>query len=160
VKNYVILHAHPNSCPRYSAGRQGGTTLLEILVSLVVIALGLLGLASLQAISLKSNNTAYYRSQATILAYDISDRMRANRTVAVNSASYNIDFETAASSNTGVAGTDVNEWKQNIARAIPSGQGKITVLAGGIALIEIRWDSDSNGTIDETDVNFSTMTRL
>ncbi len=141
-------------------GRQGGTTLLEILVSLVVVALGLLGLASLQAVSLKSNNTAYYRSQATMLAYDIVDRMRANRAVAVNSGSYNISFTTSASSNTGVAGTDINEWKQNIARAIPSGEGQVTVLAGGTALIEIRWDSNGDGRVDTSDVKFSSMTTL
>ena len=117
-------------------------------------------MASLQAVSLRSNNTAYYRSQATILAYDITDRMRANRTAAVNSSSYNISFPTAASSNTGVAGTDINEWKVNIAQAIPAGQGQISVLAGGVALIQIRWDSNNDGQIDASDVVFSSMTRL
>ena len=140
--------------------RETGTTLLEILVTLVVIALGLLGLASLQAVSLRSNNTAYYRSQATILAYDIVDRMRTNRAAAVNTASYNIGFETAASSDATVIGTDINEWKTNIAQAIPAGQGSITVLAGGVALISIRWDSNNDGQISTSDVVFSTMTRL
>jgi len=156
VNNHVSLRARSNAC----TSRQDGTTLLEILVSLVVIALGLLGLASLQAVSLKSNNTAYYRSQATILAYDIADRMRANRAAAVNSASYNISFGTPASSSAGVAGSDVNEWKQTIARAFPLGEGQITVLTGGIALIQIRWDSDSNGAVNTADVSFSTTTRL
>ena len=145
---------------RPNLGRQNGTTLLEVLVTLVVIALGLLGLASLQAVSLRSNNTAYYRSQATILTYDIGDRMRANRAVAVGSASYNIGFETAASSDTGVAGIDINEWKANITQAIPAGQGQITVLAGGTALIAIRWDSNGDGVINTSDITFSSMTRL
>lgn len=141
-------------------GRQNGTTLLEILVSLIVIALGLLGLASLQAVSLRSNNIAYYRSQATILAYDIVDRMRANRTAAVQASSYNTAFGTLVSTDTGVAGADVNEWKLNIAQVIPAGQGQVTVLADGTALIAIRWDSDNNGTVDTMDVTFSTATRL
>lgn len=145
---------------RSGMSHQDGTTLLEVLVSLIVIALGLLGLASLQAVSLKSNSTAYYRSQATILAYDIADRMRANRTAAVGDSSYNISFETLASSNTGVAGTDINEWKQNIAQAIPAGQGRIAVLADGTALIEIQWDSNGDGAVNSSDVRFSTTTRL
>jgi len=53
-----------------------GFTLIEVLVAVVVLAGGLLGLAALQVTSLSSNQTAYNRSQATQLAYDIADRMR------------------------------------------------------------------------------------
>ena len=57
---------------------QSGFTLLEIMVAIVVLSLGLLGLAGLQAASLRNNQTAYYRSIATQQAYDIADRLRAN----------------------------------------------------------------------------------
>jgi type IV pilus assembly protein PilV len=56
-----------------------GFTLIEVLVTVVVLAVGLLGLAGLQTASLGNNQNAYYRSQATQLAYDMADRMRANR---------------------------------------------------------------------------------
>lgn len=56
-----------------------GFTLIEVLVAMVVLSIGLLGLAGLQATSLKSNQSAYHRSQATQLAYEMADRMRANR---------------------------------------------------------------------------------
>lgn len=57
--------------------KQTGFTLIEILVTVIVLSIGLLGLAGLQATSFKFNSTAYQRSQATSLAYDIADRIRA-----------------------------------------------------------------------------------
>ena len=61
---------HPNNV--------NGFTLVEVLVAMVILAIGLLGLASLQAIALKDNQDAYLRSQANLLAYEMSDRIRAN----------------------------------------------------------------------------------
>jgi type IV pilus assembly protein PilV len=55
-----------------------GFTLLEVLITLIVLSVGLLGLAGLQTMSLRNNHDAYLRSQATIQAYDIVDRMRAS----------------------------------------------------------------------------------
>ena len=55
-----------------------GFTLVEVLVSLVILAVGLLGLAMLQTTGLRNNTNSYSRTQATYLAYDLVDRMRAN----------------------------------------------------------------------------------
>jgi len=55
-----------------------GFTLIEVLIAMLVLAVGLLGLAGLQAVSLRNNLSAYNRTQATQLAYDMADRMRAN----------------------------------------------------------------------------------
>ncbi len=55
-----------------------GFTLIEVLIAMLILAIGLLGLAGLQATSLRNNMSAYNRSQATLLAYDMADRMRAN----------------------------------------------------------------------------------
>jgi type IV pilus assembly protein PilV len=55
-----------------------GFTLIEVLIAVVILAGGLLGLAALQATTLKNNQGAYFRSVATQLAYDMSDRMRSN----------------------------------------------------------------------------------
>ena len=59
--------------------RNQGFTLVEALIALLVLSIGLLGVAALQLIALQNNNNAMFRSQATYLAYDIADRMRANR---------------------------------------------------------------------------------
>lgn len=56
-----------------------GFTLLEVLIAVVVLSVGLLGLARLQTAGLRQNHSAFMRSQATMLAYDIIDRMRTNK---------------------------------------------------------------------------------
>ena len=63
---------------RHCSG-QRGFSLLEVLIAVVVLSIGLLGLASLQATSLRMNQEALMRSQEAHLAYDMIDRMRANR---------------------------------------------------------------------------------
>lgn len=62
----------------YRTKFEAGTTLIEIMVSIVVIAIGLLGLASMQINALKFQQTASQRSEAFQAAYDLADRMRAN----------------------------------------------------------------------------------
>ena len=66
----------PSPLPR---PRIGGFSLLEVLIALVVLSVGLLGLAALQAAGLRGSSSAFQRSQAVVLASDIADRMRVNR---------------------------------------------------------------------------------
>ncbi len=72
-----------------------GFSLIEVLIALVVLAIGLLGLATLQMTSLQFNSDAYLRSQATVLVYDIADRMRINMTGVV-AGNYTVASETDA----------------------------------------------------------------
>ncbi|HKK14561.1 MAG TPA: type IV pilus modification protein PilV [Gammaproteobacteria bacterium] len=66
--------------PRSPSRRpQQGFTLVEVLVALIVLSIGLLGLAAMQTKGLHYNHEAYLRSAATVLAQDMTDRMRANR---------------------------------------------------------------------------------
>ena len=67
--------------PRSFSPRQHGVTLIEILITLLVLAVGLLGLAALQGISLQSGQVAYHGTQATNVAYEIADFARANRSI-------------------------------------------------------------------------------
>lgn len=55
-----------------------GFTLLEILVALVILSIGLLGLAGLHVSSMRGNNGSYLRAQATLIANDLAARMYAN----------------------------------------------------------------------------------
>ncbi len=73
--------------------RQSGFSLLEVLIAIVITSIGLLGLAAMQATGLRNNHSAYHRSQATVLAYDIADRMRSN---ASSMASYVTPVEVEA----------------------------------------------------------------
>jgi|GEM_PF-166173 len=64
--------------PVVSCQNQQGLSLIEVLVAIIVLSIGLLGLAGLQLSSLRNSNSAYLRSQAIVLSGDIIDRMRAN----------------------------------------------------------------------------------
>ncbi len=55
-----------------------GFSLVEVLVAMVIFAIGMLGIAGMQGIALKDNNDAYMRSLAVFFAYDMGDRIRAN----------------------------------------------------------------------------------
>jgi type IV pilus assembly protein PilV len=115
-----------------------GFSLVEVLVSIVILSIALLGTAGLTAASLKSTNSSYYRSQATVLADDILDRMRANVMVA-RGGTYNITGDppvfTAAS---GTAFFDVSEWSDTVAQTMPNGVGNVNV-ALGVATITLTW---------------------
>jgi type IV pilus assembly protein PilV len=70
----------------HQVGRATGFSLIEVLVTLVVLSIGLLSLAALQIATLKNNNSALTRFEATTHLYEILDRMRANRTPAQQGA--------------------------------------------------------------------------
>jgi type IV pilus assembly protein PilV len=74
-----------------------GFTLLEVLIALFVFSLGLLGVAGLMVVSVKTNNSAYLRTQASFLAQSMADRMRAN-TGKIND--YNGDYDDSTMSPT------------------------------------------------------------
>ena len=147
--------------------RSRGFTLVEILVALVVLSIGLLGVAALQLMSLRSNHGSAMRSQATFLAYEIIDRMRANRAAAL-AGNYNIALGAAGAAGT-VAGDDLIAWKQNIARTLPAidnagvpefADGSV-VQAGTIFTVTIRWnDWDDSGGTGRTPIQFTMDTQL
>ncbi|MBK6596509.1 MAG: type IV pilus modification protein PilV [Proteobacteria bacterium] len=124
---------------------QRGFTLVEALIAVLVLSIGLLGVAGLQLSSLRGNSDAARRSQATFLAYDIADRMRANRDSAL-AGEYDIALATAtpAAGGATLSQRDLNEWRTSIVATLPSGAtpatGEISRLAGGEQFqITVRW---------------------
>lgn len=134
--------------------KQHGFTLVEILVAIIVLAFGLLGLAGLQLNSLKNNNSAYLRTQATLLAYDMLDRMRANQPGVAN-GDYDQLLETVPTdpgcietgcSVSDIAETDAWEWTQIIGEVMPSGKGRVVGNGeGSIFTITVMWDDNHTG---------------
>jgi type IV pilus assembly protein PilV len=115
--------------------RSRGFSLIEVLVAVIVLSTGLLGLAGLQVTSLRFNHSAYLRSQATLLAYELADRMRANRPTMVANG-YNVPnnavaagvaaCRTAAGCTTAQMATDdIWQWQQALAQLLPNGQGVV-----------------------------------
>ena len=141
--------------------KNSGFSLLEVLVALVVLSIGLLGLAALQITGLKNNQSAYYRTSATVMAYDMADRMRLNRTVA-QSGGYNLAIADNAPGGTSLADTDRIDWLNNIAAALPVGDGAIGLTTVGtkqIVSITIQWD-DSRGNSGNAAQSFVMSTEL
>ncbi|MCF6236727.1 MAG: type IV pilus modification protein PilV [Gammaproteobacteria bacterium] len=147
--------------------RSSGFSLIEVLVTMIVISIGLLGLAGLQASSLKHNNSAYQRSQATFLAYEMLDRMRANP-MGIDANAYNsIDTGSLPSdpgciisscSPANLADNDVGEWSINLAATLPSGRGTVTGTSASLPhTVTVMWDDARNGatgiSCDPTDPN-------
>lgn len=122
--------------------RMQGFTLLEVLVAMVVLSIGLLGLAGLMASSLKNSHSAYQRTQATWLAYDALDRMRANRQVAL-AGGYNLALG-ATPGGSGMAATDLSQWNTALGDTLPAGQGSIAVNGGAVTVI-VQWN-DTRGS--------------
>ena len=140
-------------------GRQCGFTLLEVLIALLILSIGLLGLASLQTNGLRSNQMASMRTTATQLAYDIADRMRANPAgvdaqnyvIAVNDADpvipggENCEGVTCTSSQ--MATYDLAQWRGAI-RSLPGGTSAIARTVTGSVVthtITVYWDEYRQG---------------
>ncbi|MDT3718949.1 type IV pilus modification protein PilV [Pseudomonas oryzihabitans] len=152
--------------------KQTGATLIEVLVAMVILAIGLLGLAGLQTVSVQSNHGAYYRSQATILANDMAERMRANRAAAL-AGNYTISSFPDSSSSNALSSDSVQrdraQWLNTLATTLPQGTGTI-VTDGNIVTISIRWEDararikSANETAEQAEANrletFAYRTRL
>ena len=118
--------------------RSRGFSIIEVLIALLVLAIGLLGLAALQAQGLRFNHDAYVRTQATNLAYDIVDRMRANR---ANVAGYTAG-DPGGACDPLVAGVsmDLTCWYDALADTLPAGAGVISANAtANFYDVTVRW---------------------
>lgn len=156
--------------------RQTGFTLIEVMVSTVVLAIGLLGLAGLQAASLSNNQSAFMRTQASALAYDLADRMRTN-VLGATTGSYaagTANYTAGCGATTGcsplqMAQNDLAEWNAAIATYLPLGQGIVctdstpddgigtaTPQCDGIGSqfsLKIWWDDNHDGIINMDPLN-------
>ena len=127
--------------------------MVEVLVALVVLTIGLLGIAALYLNSLQSGRTAIYRTQAVNLAADLADRIRANRTAQAAYGTLFADaevevagcFTTGGCIDTDLASSDLSRWKGTLAQLLPNGQGQVVValpLAAGEPanyVVTVRW---------------------
>jgi len=170
-----------NSTQSLSRKNAFGFTLIEILIALVILSIGLLGVASLQMQGLRNNQSAYLRSQASMLVYDMADRMRVNaaRAITGDYDGFNTDTYTPADpacidqaagcSAINQSRTDLFEWAQqiegtgNAAPLLPDARGTIVRGAGTLFTVsvvwkETAWDSANtvNSVLDQTfSINFS-----
>ena len=142
-----------NSLPTLN---KNGFSLLEVLISIFILAIGLLGLAALQTTSLKNNHSAQHRTSATVLAYDILDRMRLNPTLVLlpsRRLTPNANYARAmgdALPAGGIVGDDLLEWTETLGNELPSGDGAIAIN-GNIITVTVQWDDSRGDSIEVQD---------
>jgi type IV pilus assembly protein PilV len=138
-----------------SVRHQRGLSLLEVLVAIVILSIGLLGMAGLQAASLRASQGSHYRAQAAQYADDMAERMRANLGQA---RTYGHALGNAPPTGTSVRDRDLAEWLARVA-TLPGGAGSVAVdLANNLVTITVQWDDSRAG--GPTNANYTVVTRL
>lgn len=145
---------------RCRATRQSGASLLEVLVSVLILAIGLLGIAALQSITLKNTQSSSERTAAIIQSYAIFDMMRANRDAA-RAGTYNQGLLCDAPANPAasrVAG-DLDRWIAQLKQSMgDSACGSIDCGAVTCS-VTVQWD-DSRASAGDAEQRITTTTRL
>lgn len=111
---------------------QQGVGLIEVLVATLVLTIGILGMVGMQTRALQFSQESLQTSQALMLAYEMTDRIRANKTTA---ASYGVLYgesvtapnncATTSCSPSQIALYELNEWKTAVAQNLPAGDAQI-----------------------------------
>ncbi|WP_407275948.1 type IV pilus modification protein PilV [Halothiobacillus sp. DCM-1] len=143
------MQAANNHLPRQA---QHGVGLIEVLIAVLILSIGFLGIAALQAKALSTNNSAMSRSMAVVASYSILDAMRADRSNALN-GSYNTSSPLKADAcptTTGtLAQTQLNTWCNQLGQnlgALASTTGNVNCSAAGDCTITVTFDESRMGT--------------
>ena len=160
---HTLKEIKPLKSQRRIFTAQAGFTLIEVMVTVFILSIGILGAAGMQAVSVRESQNTYYRTQADMLASDIVDRMRANRTdardegtSAYTEAGVGNDCSTECDADD-MAAADVFEWQASITRSsLPSVQGSILrssmvvdasgATVGAVYIVTVMWDEDRSGS--------------
>ena len=137
------------------ANHQRGIGLIEVLIAMLVVVIGVLGISRMQIAMLRNNQSSLLRSQASLLAYDMIDRLRADREAALDGSYTHILGNPAPSTSTVPAG-EVSAWLAAVNTALPAGAGAIAVDGSDVE-ITVRWD-DTRGAL--APLSFTTIVEL
>lgn len=139
----IIRRTHRS---RRSLGIQAGVGLIEVLVAVLVLSIGFIGMAALQATSLSTNNSAMTHSMATVASYSILDAMRIDRTAAQNGDyTTTVTGDACASVGTGtLAKSQLTAWCQQLASnlgASSTTKGQVDCDANGNCAVTVSYDN-------------------
>lgn len=132
---------------------QRGTSLLEVLISVLIMAVGLLGIAAMQATALRNSQGSTERSQAVIQSYAIMDAMRANRDQALTGAYNTGGWMCALPAAGNLASNDRRRWLTSLRTTIVNDVADESVCgsiectaATSICVVGVRWDESRSGS--------------
>jgi len=118
---------------------QRGFSMIEVLVTLLIISLALLGTAGLQAYSMRMNQGGQFRTQAVFLVADLAERLEANKPAAVNGLYQVADSGVPVAANTAcingacdsgtLATFDLSQWQNLVSAALPQSSWEVCVDA-------------------------------
>ncbi|MFZ3127389.1 MAG: type IV pilus modification protein PilV [Rhodoferax sp.] len=150
-----IKHVSSSHCAHRGSRveRARGFSLIEVMVTIVILAFGMLGVAGLLVGGVSNAASSEATAKATQLAGDMADRMRANPTVAISATSEYITAyaDAPASTPSTIAQKDKSEWLRALAAQLPDGDGKISVdNTARKVVIEVRWNN-CMGTLGDAD---------
>lgn len=155
----------------HAAGRAGsrGFSMIEVMVALLVLALGLLGFALLQTMNLRYTQSANQRTQATNLAYDLLDQMRANRfQAAYYEGETGADFDAGDVTSTDcatrpVGAMDIEDniarWQCQVFRTLGASAYATVTYVDGVVTVAVGW-GDQRWDPTSPDTTFELTTRL
>ncbi|GAB2660770.1 type IV pilus modification protein PilV [Arenimonas aestuarii] len=145
----------PPRAPR----RQSGLSLIEVLIAVLIMAVGLLGIAALQAVTLRNSQSAFDRTQATVLSYAILDAMRANATAA-RANSYNVGMTcTVPAAGGTLVSSDHSTWISSLKATMGDSACGSIACAANICTITIRWN-DSRASGGDANETLTTTSRI
>ncbi len=143
---------------------QAGISLIEALIALLVISIGLLGIAALQISSLQQSSSANWHSQAVWYNYEMTDRINANRAGFVDASgdisqavlaaaysgidtngSYSQDCQSGPCTAAQMVQYDAQEW-QTLVQNLPQGRGFVNLTAAGLLVVSVMWDDGADTT--------------
>ncbi len=123
-----------------------GFSLIEVLVALLILAIGVLGIAALQFKALRYSHDANLRTQISYLASDIADKMRINRNniASYDGASHSVDVTDLSNATCDIttgatAANDLNCWYNQIDSLLPHGSTAAINASGGLYTIALGW---------------------
>ena len=159
IPNESLLMAR--SFANNACGYQRGESMIEVIVTVIILSIGLLGAATLQLMTLKNLSSSNSISVAALMAEDFSDRLRANKSAAARYIHNSAPSSAAANCSTTnctpdqLASYDIDSWWQQVKRALPSGGIEVTSNGANGYILTVRWDEDRSGS---TGTNCPTQT--
>ena len=144
--------------------KQQGFLLIEAMIAMFILAIGVLGMASLQTMSIRYVQNAYFISQANIAVADMADRMRINKLLMVDGGMTAYQFDgsidqnvvqcispTALCTAAQLASYELHQWQQGLqSHRLPLVKGLIDIDDTSSTHLAVIWDQNRDGQLDHS----------